>query len=115
MSALEFNTTIKVTGKEGLNALLAKVHYLPEGDNPNHAFIGQVGAYGDIRPFLDLLSIVEDSLVEVQFLRGKDPDLQGQFIKSVENLVQIKNRFIENAQVYKRHPEAGENPVTRSV
>lgn len=107
---LRIEAVIKVKGKAGFEALLKQVVYQPNTPDPNHTawdqgLITQVGAYGDIRPYLDLLNLVEDSMTDVMFLRGKDPDLQSRFIASVDHLVEIKNRFIANAEILKKDLE----------
>ena len=78
-------TKFKVQGKEGLRQLLAQIEYQGTEDIGKHG-LTQAGAYGDIRPAIDLLELAHEFFSEVLILRSEAPDLHGRFCAVIDKL-----------------------------
>lgn len=96
---VKFNVVLR--NKEDLKEYLSHAQY----DPGQWQLITQVGAYGDIRPTLDLLDIVNDWLTDVVALRGENPDLHGRFCEAVEKLNKKKAEFEETIRTLKEYNE----------
>jgi hypothetical protein len=96
----------KIKLQEGDQEGLQKLFDLCEWHLKDPGALSQIGAYHDVRPFMDLLEYASKGFTkDIKFLT---PPIQKRFIEIAKVLFEISKEYEKNYKIYKDYKEVRE-------